>query len=118
LRILIVDDDPLLLTAWRAMLDGDGHDVATAGAGQAAIDLFAGATARGERFAVVITDLGMPYVDGRRVANAIKAASADTPVILLTGWGRSLVADDDVPAGVDRVLSKPPKLAELVDAAG
>jgi CheY-like chemotaxis protein len=35
---------------------------------------------------MVLTDLGMPYVDGRRVASAVKADSPSTPVILLTGW--------------------------------
>ena len=34
-------------------------------------------------------------------------------VILLTGWGQRLMADGEVPAHVDRVLSKPPKLREL-----
>jgi len=55
----------------------------------------------------------MPYVDGRRVAAAIKAVSPHTPVILLTGWGQRLVAENDIPAHVDRVLSKPPRLAEV-----
>ena len=36
-----------------------------------------------------------------------------TLVLMLTGWGRRLVADGDVPPGVDQVLSKPPKLIEL-----
>ena len=71
---------------------------------------------RGESFAAVITDLGMPYVDGRRVAAAIKAAAPTTPVILLTGWGQHLEAEGDVPLHVDRVLSKPPKLRELREA--
>ena len=48
---------------------------------------FAAATQRGAAFDIVVTDLGMPYVDGRQVAAAVKAASAATPVILLTGWG-------------------------------
>src|SRR5258708_2366759 len=48
-------------------------------------------------FAVVITDLGMPEVDGRKVASTIKAASPLTPVIMLTGWGERLVAEGDVP---------------------
>jgi CheY-like chemotaxis protein len=61
----------------------------------------------------VITDLGMPYVDGRKVASAIKTDSPSTPVILLTGWGQRLVAEGDVPPHVDRVLNKPPKLKEL-----
>ena len=40
-------------------------------------------------------------------------ARSDTPVILLTGWGQRLMEDDDIPANVDRVLSKPPKLYQL-----
>jgi len=55
----------------------------------------------------------MPYVDGRKVAEAVKAAAPSMPVILLTGWGQRLMAEGDVPAHVDRVLSKPPKLREL-----
>jgi CheY-like chemotaxis protein len=61
----------------------------------------------------VITDLGMPRVDGRAVAATIKASNPSTRVILLTGWGRRLVSDDDRPAGVDLVMSKPAKLTEL-----
>jgi len=64
-------------------------------------------------FAAVITDLGMPYVDGRKVAGAVKDTSPSTPVIMLTGWGQRLVAEGDIPLHVDRVLSKPPKLREL-----
>jgi len=70
-------------------------------------------TNRAAPFAVVITDLGMPYVDGRKVAAAIKRESAATPVILLTGWGQRLEAEGDMPASVDFVLAKPPKIAEL-----
>ena len=62
---------------------------------------------------MVITDLGMPYVDGRKVASAVKASSSSTPVILLTGWGQRLVAEGDIPPHVDRVLNKPPKLRDL-----
>jgi hypothetical protein len=47
------------------------------------------------------------------VAAAVKAANASTPVIMLTGWGRRLLAENDIPPYVDRVLSKPPRLAEL-----
>jgi CheY-like chemotaxis protein len=46
----------------------------------------------------------------------VKADSPDTPVILLTGWGQRLIDDDDAPAHVDRVLSKPPKLRDLREA--
>jgi signal transduction histidine kinase/CheY-like chemotaxis protein len=113
LRILSVDDDPLLIKSLRDALEADGHAVVTANGGQEGIDAFRAAEERNERFAVVITDLGMPYVDGRKVAKAIKNDSPSTPVILLTGWGQRLVAEGDIPPHVDRVLNKPPRLREL-----
>jgi signal transduction histidine kinase/ActR/RegA family two-component response regulator len=113
LRILVIDDDPMLIKSMRDFLEQDGHRVAVADGGQKGIDTFTAALAQGTPFSIVITDLGMPYVDGRKVAASIKAASARTPVILLTGWGRRLLAENDIPAHVDRVLSKPPKLAEV-----
>ena len=113
LRLLLVDDDPLIIESMRNTLESDGHTVIAADGGQAGIDAMTEALARNEPFAAVITDLGMPYVDGRRVAAAVKATSISTPVILLTGWGQRLVDDDDIPPHVDHVLNKPPKLADL-----
>lgn len=114
LRILLVDDDPLLIKSLRDALEGDGHVITATNGGQAGIDTFSAAVAaKGPQFDVVITDLGMPYVDGRKVAAAIKAASARTPVIMLTGWGHRLVAENDIPPHVNRVLNKPPRLQEL-----
>ena len=113
LRILLVDDDPMLIKALRDTLEGDGHVITVADGGQNGIDTFQAAQQRGSPFSLVITDLGMPHIDGRKVAAAVKAIAPATPVILLTGWGRRLLADNDVPPYVDRVLSKPPKLADL-----
>ena len=113
LRILLVDDDPMLIKSLRDILEGDGHVVTVADGGQRGIDTFVAALAEGAGFSLVITDLGMPYVDGRKMAAAVKTASPLTPVILLTGWGRRLLAENDIPAYVDRVLSKPPRLAEV-----
>jgi len=101
------------LRSLRTALEADGHVIATAGDGVAGIETFSAAHARGEGFAAVITDLGMPNMDGRRVATAIKDISTATPVIMLTGWGKRLLSDDDIPPHVDRLLSKPPKLGEL-----
>jgi PAS domain S-box-containing protein len=113
LRILVVDDDPLLIKSLRDTLEYDGHLVVTADGGQAGIEAFNVSLNNGETFAAVITDLGMPHADGRKVASAIKAASPTTPVIMLTGWGQRLVAEGDIPPHVDHILSKPPKLRLL-----
>ena len=113
LHLLLVDDDPLIIKTVQDVLERDGHQVTAADGGENGINAFLAARVRGTRIDAVITDLGMPYVDGRRVAAAIKGASPETPVILLTGWGRRLVADNEIPPHVDKVLSKPPKLAEM-----
>lgn len=113
LRILVIDDDPLVLRSLQDTLQADGHSVVIADGGQAGIDEFMEARRRGQDFAVVITDLGMPRVDGRAVARAVGSESPRTPVILLTGWGQRLQAEREIPPHVDRVLAKPPRLAEL-----
>jgi signal transduction histidine kinase/CheY-like chemotaxis protein len=113
LRILLVDDDPMLIKSLRDILEGDGHVITVADGGQSGIDTFQAEQERGTPFALVITDLGMPHVDGRKVASAVKAMAPSTPVIMLTGWGRRLLADNDVPPCVDRLLGKPPKLVDL-----
>jgi signal transduction histidine kinase/ActR/RegA family two-component response regulator len=116
LRILVVDDDPMLIKSLRDTLETDGHAIVTANDGVAGVETFRAAQKGSEPFAVVITDLGMPNMDGRQVASSVKEISPRTPVILLTGWGQRLIADGDIPAHVDRVLSKPPKLRELREA--
>jgi len=116
LRILLVDDDPIVLKSLAETLKMEGHTVASADGGQAGIDAFLAAKSAGTPFQVVVTDLGMPHVDGRRVSAAVKAAAPQTVVLLLTGWGQRMVDIGDIPADVDRVLSKPPKLRELREA--
>jgi signal transduction histidine kinase/ActR/RegA family two-component response regulator len=113
LRILLVDDDPLLLKSLKDVLESEGHSVTPADGGQRGIDEFLAAEKRREPFAVVITDLGMPKIDGRTVAAAIKSAAPATPVILLTGWGHRLQSEGELPEHVNRVLSKPPRIAAL-----
>jgi PAS domain S-box-containing protein len=113
LRVLIVDDDPLILQSLQDALELDGHLVGVADSGQAGIDKFRIAQQCGTPFDLVITDLGMPHVDGRTVAASIKSRAPTVPILLLTGWGYRLQAENDMPEHVDRILSKPPKLHEL-----
>jgi CheY-like chemotaxis protein len=116
LRILVVDDDPILLKSLRDILETDGHAVVTANHGQTGIDAFRAVVGTPTAFEIVITDLGMPYVDGRKVAATVKQLAPTTPVILLTGWGQRLVAEGEIPAHVDCLLNKPPKIRELREA--
>jgi signal transduction histidine kinase/ActR/RegA family two-component response regulator/PAS domain-containing protein len=117
LKLLLIDDDPIVLKSLREILELDGHDILTASGGQQGIDTFRASRRDGEKpVSAVVTDLGMPHVDGRTVANAIKQESAATPVIMLTGWGERLLAEGIAPVNVDRVLSKPPRIKEIREA--
>jgi signal transduction histidine kinase/CheY-like chemotaxis protein/uncharacterized membrane protein affecting hemolysin expression len=113
LRILCIDDEPLLRELVKEMLERDGHHVESSDNGQSGLDRFRLARERGRPFDVVITDLGMPYLDGRQVAKTIKQESPETPIVMLTGWGALLKEEGSAPEQVDVVVTKPPRSREL-----
>lgn len=112
LRVLCVDDDDRVRAALMDMLEADGHIVVGAPGGEAGIQQFRHALLHGMPFDIVLTDLGMPHIDGRMVALAIKAESPETPVVLLTGWG-TFMEPGVFPEGIDAILGKPPELASI-----
>ena len=108
-RILLVDDDPRLLTVLSDTLQACGHSVTTAVKGEDALEMFDSA-----KHDVVITDLGMPRMNGWEVAERVKARSPETPVFLLTGWGESVAAHEGSQF-VDRVVAKPVSAEALME---
>ena len=112
-RVLCIDDEASVREFLRRALAYLGHAVVVVPGGREGIEAFQSAP-----FDVVITDLGMPEVDGRVVTAAVKKQSPDTPVILLTGWGTRLEAEGQLPPGVDRVMCKPVSLRQLGKAVG
>lgn len=115
MRILFIDDEPLLRELIKEILECDGHQVHIADTGQAGLDAFRSANKQGKPFDVVITDLGMPHLDGRQVAQILKKESPALPVIMMTGWATLMKGEEDLPLHVDGVLNKPPKITELQD---
>jgi signal transduction histidine kinase/ActR/RegA family two-component response regulator len=112
-RILYIDDEATLRELMQNILGRDGHHVETPDGGRAGVEAFRAARNRNEPFDVVITDLGMPYMDGREVAAAIKHESPGMPVVMLTGWGAFMKQDNDLPMHVDGLLSKPPRIGDI-----
>ena len=113
LRVLCIDDEPLVRDLLRKILQRDGHQAEVADGGRAGIEVFHAACLSAEPFDVIFTDLGMPHVDGREVAAAVKRKSPGTPVIMLTGWGVFMKEDGTVPPQVDHILGKPPSIDEI-----
>ena len=114
LRVLFIDDEPLLREMVEEVLSFHLHQVQSAEGGEAGLAMFAQARAQGQPFDVVITDLGMPGIDGKQVAERVKASSPKTPVILLTGWGMMLDEQNQGMSNVDAVMSKPPRVNDLL----
>jgi len=106
LKLLVVDDEPSVRETLALMLRRDGHLVVTAADGEEAVEAFQLAQLQGIPFNAVITDLGMPGMDGMTLARKIKAISPETPVILLTGWGFK-IRSEEARETIDAVLTKP-----------
>jgi signal transduction histidine kinase/ActR/RegA family two-component response regulator len=100
-RVLLVDDDQRLLSVLSDMLRDGGHAVTTATSGEEAVALFDPA-----QHDVVITDLGMPRMNGWEVAERVKARAPHAAVFLLTGWGEGVIAGE-ASRHVDLVIAKP-----------
>jgi len=113
LHILCIDDDEPIRQLLIDCLTDYHHRVITAASGSQGMELFRDAKQKGQHFDVVITDLGMPNMDGRQLAGAIKAESPHTPVIMMTGWGATMNADGVTTPEIDAVVAKPPQMQEL-----
>ena len=103
LRILVVDDEPLVCEMVKAMLLQDGHVVDTAPGGKEGLTRF-----DADHFDLVLTDYKMPKMKGDQFAAAIKKRLRPKPVIMITGH-----PPDEAPGGIDWVLLKPFSLLQL-----
>ena len=113
LRILVVDDDCLVLMGTVGILEDMGHDVLDATNGDDALALLT----KNSDIDLVITDQGMPGMTGVQLSEKIAAHNPDLPIILCTGYG-------ELPEGSYRYmaarLAKPfadSQLAEVVAKA-
>ena len=116
-RVLLVDDDPLVLRVLRVQLEEAGHAVTAVGSGAAAL----AALEDGEAVDLLVSDLPMPGMDGRELIWAAQARRPGLPAILLTGHpvGAAAPADGGKQAASYRLMHKPvsgPCLAEQVAA--
>jgi CheY-like chemotaxis protein len=105
IRILAVDDEPLVGFSLALALAGAGYSVDVASSGEEALERF-----RADIYDVVVTDFLMPGMTGLELAERLKAGNPSIRVILLSGLPPS-----ESP-GIDRVMEKPFTIAELRNA--
>ncbi|MDQ3701921.1 MAG: ATP-binding protein [Chloroflexota bacterium] len=108
LRVLVVDDEPLVREVTAAYLTSDGHTAEQVAGAHEALAVF-----RPGHFDVVLMDYAMPEMRGDLLASTLKRIDPATPIVLLTGFGGLMVSAGEQPAGVDAVLGKPIVSARL-----
>jgi two-component system KDP operon response regulator KdpE len=107
-RILVVDDDPLIVRLLRTHLDRAGYGVTTASDGQTALD-----QAAADLPDLVVLDLTLPGLDGYEVCRQLREFSL-VPVIMLTARGEQVDKLRGFEAGADDYLTKPFAPPELL----
>jgi GAF domain-containing protein/CheY-like chemotaxis protein len=107
-RVLVIDDEPLVVESLCDLLRRDGHTVTSCTSGEAGLACLATTP-----FDLVITDLGMPGMSGWEVARTVKARRPGVRVAMITGWGDQIDADQAERDDVDYVVAKPFRRADI-----
>ena len=102
--ILVIDDEPALLGILSDLFTPEGIEVVTANSGDEGVSLF---HKQEGKFSLIMTDLGMPGMNGWEVAQEICSHNTQIPLILMTGWGLEISENEVEKAGITELVSKP-----------
>ena len=105
-RVLVVDDDPQMLSGIHKLLRSVGHDVVVAASAREALGLLDGVEA-------VITDYAMPEMNGVQLTQVLRHREDTLPVILLTAHGSESVEARAMKAGAYQYVTKPGDIENL-----
>jgi CheY-like chemotaxis protein len=109
-NVLLAEDDATERGLIARALTADGHTVTEAENGQAALQKLLAAPAD---FAVVVTDVDMPELDGIEFARRALAANAGLKVLLISGYAGSIDRAADILSNGGRSLVKPVQLDKI-----
>lgn len=107
-EILVIDDEEVALRNLSLVLRKEGYRVTAASSGKQALSCL-----DRQAFALVLTDLKMPQIDGMQVLRRVKSLYPKTEVIMITGFSSIDSAIEALKSGAYHYLTKPFKLAEV-----
>ncbi len=113
--VLVVDDEDLVRDVCVEVLRAAGYDVLTASDGEEALEVYA---SHGRRIDLVLLDLSMPGMGGRRCLKEILTRYPDARVVVATGYVGDNHTADLLEEGALKVLHKPYRAAELLRVVG
>ena len=111
--VLIVDDEPQLVSLTEELLAGLGYEPVGFGSSRAALQAF---QANPQRFDLLLTDEAMPDLIGPELAREVRMFRPAIPIVLMSGHGGSALAALDATIGVNEVLRKPLQRRDLADS--
>jgi CheY-like chemotaxis protein len=109
-RILFVDDDKDIVDVGKQMLESLGYEVTASANGIEALNLF---RTRPHRFDLVITDMTMPKITGKKLAQELIKIRSDIPIIICTGLREKITAEDAKKIGIREFAMKPLMMKDL-----
>jgi DNA-binding NtrC family response regulator len=112
--ILVVEDEPKMQRVLELQLQGAGYQVAKAESAEAGLAHLAQAHENGTSFALAITDLRLPGMDGLEFLRRIRQESPALPVIVMTAFGSVETAVEAMKAGASDYVTKPFSLEDLM----
>lgn len=112
-HILVVDDEPLVLSLFTTLLDRNGYSVTAVNSGVAAMEVL-----REQAVDVLVLDLSMPKTDGFDVLRSLRAQRPDLPILVISGFMQGALLQASELLGAAASLSKtdaPKFLVETVE---
>ncbi len=108
-KILLVDDDPAILTVFKLMLTIDGHDVRTTESAEEAIEI-----AQQGGIDLLISDVRMSPIDGFEILRRVRKVQADMPIIMVSAFNSPASVKKASELGAFRFIAKPPDTKYLI----
>lgn len=113
-KILLVEDDPLIIASLTELLSSDGYAVDTADSQQLAISKALATPDGGTPYALVLLDVTLSSGNGFAVCSAIKQVSPSLPVVFLTASDDEFNTVTGIQMGADDYIAKPFRPRELL----
>jgi ATP-dependent Lon protease len=110
MRILVVDDEPVVLRCCQRILEDQGHTVHLVGSADEAITVM-----EDEPFEILLVDIKMPIRDGIDLVREIKGKWPQTSVVVMTGYATPGTIRKSRSVKADRFISKPFTPDELLE---
>ena len=109
MKILVVDDEEMMLKAIEFQLEKDDHEIVTAFDGKDALKII-----RKEKFDLIISDIAMPNFSGLELLDHLKEGLLDeTPVILISALNQKSIISTALELGANDFIVKPINMDEL-----